>query len=107
MNKVTSFLKKEPMLTVSIAVAIISLFITPPSRELLSSIDWHTLATLFMLLSVLEGFKTHNIFAPLIRLTSRIKSMRRLTAFFVYSVFLSSMFVTNDEIGRASCRERV
>ena len=96
MNKVTSFLKKEPMLTVSLAVALISLFITPPSRELLSSIDWHTLATLFMLLSVLEGFKTHNIFAPLIRLTSRIKSMRRLTAFFVYSVFLSSMFVTND-----------
>ena len=96
MNKVTLFLKKEPMLTVSLAVALISLFITPPSRELLSSIDWHTLATLFMLLSVLEGFKTHNIFAPLIRLTSRIKSMRRLTAFFVYSVFLSSMFVTND-----------
>lgn len=96
MNKVTSFLKKEPMLTVSLAVALISLFITPPSKELLSSIDWHTLATLFMLLSVLEGFKTHNIFAPLIRLTSRIKSMRRLTAFFVYSVFLSSMFVTND-----------
>jgi Na+/H+ antiporter NhaD/arsenite permease-like protein len=96
MNKLSAFLKKEPMLTVSLAVAIISLFITPPSKELLSSIDWHTLATLFMLLSVLEGFKTHNIFAPIIRLTSGISSMRRLTVFFVYSVFFSSMFVTND-----------
>ena len=55
MNKLSAFLKKEPMLTVSLAVAIISLFITPPSKELLSSIDWHTLATLFMLLSV-QGF---------------------------------------------------
>lgn len=60
-----SIIKKEPMLTVSLLFAVVSLFITPPSRELFNGIDWKTLATLFMLLSVLEGFKSENIFSPL------------------------------------------
>ena len=96
MNKIFAFFKKEIMLTVSIIAAVISLFITPPSKALLESIDWKTLATLFMLLSVLEGFKKENIFNPLLKRTSRLCSMKGLTCFFVYSVFLTSMFVTND-----------
>lgn len=96
MNKIFAFFKKEIMLTVSVIAAVISLFITPPSKALLESIDWKTLATLFMLLSVLEGFKKENIFNPLLKRTSRLCSMKGLTCFFVYSVFLTSMFVTND-----------
>lgn len=88
--------KKEIMLSVSLLAAIISLFITPPSRELLTQIDWKTLATLFMLLSVLEGFKQENIFLPLLRKTSRLSSIKNLSCFFVFSVFITSMFVTND-----------
>lgn len=84
------------MLSVAVLAAIVSLFITPPSKALLTSIDWKTLATLFMLLSVLEGFKKENIFSPLLQRTSRLKSMKGLTCFFVYSVFFTSMFVTND-----------
>lgn len=84
------------MLFVALAAAIASLFITPPTKELIGKIDWKTLATLFMLLSVLEGFKKENIFAPLLLRTSRLSSMKGLTCFFVYSVFLTSMFVTND-----------
>ena len=49
------------MLTVSLLAAVISFFVTPPSRQLLNSIDWKTLATLFMMLTVLEGFKKENI----------------------------------------------
>ncbi|MCQ2588427.1 MAG: hypothetical protein MJ174_09945 [Treponema sp.] len=96
MNKILQFFKKELMLTVALLAAIISLFITPPSLELVKSIDWKTLAILFMLLTVLEGFKKENIFSPLLKLTSRLKSMKGLSCFFVYSVFLTSMFVTND-----------
>ena len=55
--KTLAFFKKELMLSVALIAAIASLFITPPSKNLLSSIDWKTLATLFMLLSTLEGFK--------------------------------------------------
>ena len=91
-----AFFKKELMLSVALIAAIASLFITPPSKELLSSIDWKTLATLFMLLSTLEGFKKENIFSPLLRKTSRLGSMIALTFFFVFSVFFTSMFVTND-----------
>lgn len=91
-----SILKKEPMLTVSLAFALVSLFITPPSLELLRGIDWKTLATLFMLLSVLEGFKSENIFSPLLKKCANLKKIRNLAAFFVYGVFFLSMFVTND-----------
>ena len=52
------------MLTLALAAAVIALFITPPSRDLLSGIDWRTLGTLFMMLTVLEGFKQENIFLP-------------------------------------------
>ncbi len=96
MNKITAFLKKEPMLLVSVAAAAVAMFITPPSAELLSDIDWHTLATLFMMLTVLEGFKSENIFRPMLRLAGGIRSMAALSLFLVFSVFFSSMFVTND-----------
>ena len=96
MQKIIDFFKKELMLSVALVAAIASLFITPPSVALLSDIDWHTLATLFMMLTVLEGFKKENIFRPIIKLTSRVGSMVGLSFFLVFAVFFSSMFVTND-----------
>ena len=96
MKKVIALLKKEPMLTVSVAAAVLSLFFTPPSAALLKEIDWRTLGTLFMMLTVLEGFKRENIFAPVLRLAGRIGTLSGLGLFLVFSVFFSSMFVTND-----------
>ncbi|MBQ9420514.1 MAG: hypothetical protein IJU30_01985 [Lachnospiraceae bacterium] len=96
MNKVKAILKKEPMLTVSVIAAIAAMIITPPSVGLFKEIDWHTLATLFMMLTVLEGFKKEQIFWPVLRLAGGIGSMTMLTVFLVFGVFFSSMFVTND-----------
>ncbi|MBP0966552.1 MAG: hypothetical protein J5722_02860 [Oscillospiraceae bacterium] len=96
MKKITDFLKKEPMLTVSAAAAVISLFITPPSVRLLHDIDWHTLGTLLMMLCVLEGFKQEKILNPLLRFTAKIQHTVPLTLFLIFGVFFSSMFVTND-----------
>ena len=84
------------MLLAALLAAIISLFITPPSRALLEGIDWKTLATLFMLLSVLDGFKHENLFRPVIRLVGRLRSQLGLSLFLIFGVFFSSMFVTND-----------
>ncbi len=84
------------MLTLALAAAVISLFITPPGKELLSDIDWRTLGTLFMMLTVLEGFKQENIFRPFIRFAGRFTRMRGLSFFLICCVFFSSMFVTND-----------
>ena len=94
--RAAALVRKEPMLLLSAAAAVASLFITPPSARLLSDIDWHTLSTLFMMLTVLEGFKSENIFRPLLRLAGGIRSMAALSLFLVFSVFFSSMFVTND-----------
>ena len=96
MFSIKNLLKKEPMLTVSVAAALISFFITPPSKEVFSGIDWKTLSTLFMLLTVLEGFKSEDIFLPLLKKCADFSKIRNLTAFFVYGVFFTSMFVTND-----------
>jgi len=96
MRQVLNFLKKEAMLTVSILAALLSLFITPPTKALLSAIDWKTLATLFMLLSVLDGFKTENLFRPVIQLAGKVRSRVGLSLFLIFGVFFSSMFVTND-----------
>lgn len=96
MKTVISFLKKETMLVVSVAAALVSLVITPPSADLVKAIDWKTLATLFMLLSVLDGFKHENLFLPVLRLTEKFSTMLGLSFFLVFGVFFSSMFVTND-----------
>ena len=94
--KCKKFIKQNAMLLVAVTAAIISLFITPPSLELLRNIDWKTLATLFMLLSILDGFKNENLFLPVIRLSDRMSNLMGVGFFLVFGVFFSSMFVTND-----------
>ena len=96
MKNVISFFKREAMLVIALLAAIISLFITPPSIELLHDIDWRTLGTLLMMLCVLEGFKQENVLRPLIRLASGLNRMTSMTLFLVFGVFFTSMFVTND-----------
>ncbi|MBR6107773.1 MAG: hypothetical protein IKQ39_07155 [Oscillospiraceae bacterium] len=95
-QKLIAYLKKEPMLTVSAAAAVVSMFLTPPSPALLRRIDWHTLGTLLMMLCVLEGFKQEHILNPVIRFSARMKHMTSLSLFLIFGVFFSSMFVTND-----------
>ncbi len=96
MKPILRFLKKELMLTVSLLAAAVSLFITPPDASLLRAVDWRTLGTLFMMLTVLEGFKQENLLRPLVSLSAKMDRMAPLSLFLVFGVFFSSMFVTND-----------
>ncbi len=96
MRKVLLFFRKEMMLTLSIIAALMSLIINKPSMSLIQNIDWRTLGTLFMMLTVLEGFKKESIFNPIIRFSTRFRSMAGLSLFLVFGVFFTSMFVTND-----------
>ncbi|MBQ1896684.1 MAG: hypothetical protein II154_02100 [Lachnospiraceae bacterium] len=96
MKRLLQLIKKDPMLPVSLLAALISLLITPPTKELLTAIDWHTLGILFMMLTVLEGFKQENLFRPLLKLGSGLTTMVTLSLFLVFGVFFTSMFVTND-----------
>ena len=95
-NKLIKYLKKEPMLILSVIAAAAGLILTPPTAELLRGIDWRTLGILLMMLCVLEGFKQENVLQPLVALAGKLKSMTSLSLFLVFSVFFSSMFVTND-----------
>lgn len=96
MKRILSFLKKEMMLSLSLAAAVAALLITPPSRQLLHDIDWRTLGTLLMMLCVLEGFKQENVLRPLVGSAAKLKRMTSLSLFLIFGVFFSSMFVTND-----------
>ena len=96
MRKIFDYLKKEPMLALSLLAAAAGLIITPPSAALLGAIDWRTLGTLLMMLCVLEGFKQENVLRPVVNLAGGLGTMAALTAFLVFGVFFSSMFVTND-----------
>lgn len=96
MRKIFGFFRKELMLTAALVAAIASLIITPPTLELFKGIDYHTLGTLFMMLCVLEGFKKEDIFRPIIRFAGQMSTMFTLSLFLVFSVFFTSMFVTND-----------
>ncbi len=96
MKKLITLLKNEMMLTLSLVAAVISLFVTPPTRQLLTDIDWRTLGILLMMLCVLEGFKKENVLGPVVRLASGIPSMVGLSLFVIFGVFFTSMFVTND-----------
>lgn len=96
MKKGIAFFKREKMLTLSLAAAGLSLLITPLTPQRLLEIDWRTLGTLLMMLSVLEGFKRENVLRPLVSLASRLKRMTTLSLFLIFGVFFTSMFVTND-----------
>lgn len=96
MKKILTFLKKEPMLLLSLIAAIAAMILNPPTKDLLGKIDWRTLGTLFMMLTILEGFKRENIFKPLINFSTRFRSVSSLSLFLVFCVFFTSMFVTND-----------
>ena len=89
-------LKREAMVWVAVVAALIVVCVVRPSVSLLGEIDWRTLGTLFLMLTVLEGFKKEKIFNPIIRLAGRIKSAVGLGLFLVFGVFFTSMFVTND-----------
>ncbi|MDO4500397.1 MAG: SLC13 family permease [Erysipelotrichaceae bacterium] len=96
MSEIIKFFKKELMFTVSLILAILSLFITKPDTRLLQSIDYKTLCILFMLLSVLDGFKHEGLFDPVIKAAKKIRSIFALSVFLIFAVFISSAFVTND-----------
>ncbi|MBQ1410873.1 MAG: hypothetical protein IIY94_06335 [Oscillospiraceae bacterium] len=95
-KRILRYLKKELMLTLSLLAAGIALIITPPTKALLTQIDWHTLGTLLMMLCVLEGFKQENVLRPVVRLAGGLRHMTTLSLFLVFGVFFTSMFVTND-----------
>ena len=96
-QKVSSFLKKDTVLTIALALAVLSMFIIPPSAGYLGYLDLHTLILLFGLMTASTGLQNIGFFRQLGELLLlRIHSLRQLEQLLILLCFFSSMLITND-----------
>lgn len=96
-DKILQYIKKEAVLTISGAAAIITMFIVPPNKEYISHIDFRVLALLFCLMAVVAGFADNGVFLKLsYLLLKKVKTIRSLVVVLVLLCFVSSMWITND-----------
>ena len=96
-RRILGFLRRETVLCVAVALAVISAFIVPPSAAYLGYIDWETLALLFSLMAVMKGYQQIGIFARLSdALLQRVGTTRGMVMTLVFLPFFLSMVVTND-----------
>ena len=54
MKKIGSWIRREPVLTISLLAAAVSCFLCPPDAQYLGYIDLRTLALLYSLMVVVE-----------------------------------------------------
>ena len=96
-SKIRSFMKREAVLSVALALALFSAFLVHPDEEYLSYVDGQTLILLFCLMTVMAGFQAHGVFTSLgAGLLRRSRSTRQVEITLVLICFFSSMLVTND-----------
>ena len=57
MSAVRSFLRREPVLLIASAAALISCLFVPPDRSYLAYFDLRTLALLYCLMTVVAGLR--------------------------------------------------
>ena len=87
-QKVSSFLKKDTVLTIALALAVLSMFIIPPSAGYLGYLDLHTLILLFGLMTATTGLQNIGFFRQLGELLLlRIHIAPFLVWFYRQSVF--------------------
>ncbi|MGN1422144.1 MAG: SLC13 family permease [Oscillospiraceae bacterium] len=97
MERVISFLKKEPVLVAACLLAVLSAFFVPPDAEYLGYIDFRTLSILFCLMTVVAGLRGIGLFDILAqKMLSMVRNTRQLVLIPVLLCFFLSMFITND-----------
>ena len=96
-KRAAAFLKREAVLAVSLALAIATAFLVPPSARYLEYLDWKVLCCLFCLMAVVAAAATFRVFRSLaVRLVRRARDTRVLCACLVLLPYFLSMGVTND-----------
>ncbi len=95
--RLATCIKREPVLSIALVIACISMVIVPPSKEYLSYIDWKTLGCLYALMLVVAGFRKQYLFTKLSTLLlSFAKTPRSVSAVLVGITFFTSALITND-----------
>ncbi|MBR2441559.1 MAG: citrate transporter [Clostridia bacterium] len=96
-TKITGFLKKNAVLCVAVAAALITSFIVPPDKEYLSYFDFKTLTCLFCVLAVVCALKNIRFFTVLAeKIVALFKNTRASVLALVYITFIGSMLIAND-----------
>jgi len=94
---VTGMVKKNVVMMVSMAAAIVTCFFVPPDKAYLDYFDVKTLTCLFCVLAVVCALKNINFFYILAKKIVRVfKNARMSILALVYITFIGSMLIAND-----------
>lgn len=94
---VIGFVKKNPVLCIAAALAVVTSVIVPPDSAYVGYFDFRTLTCLFCTLAVICGLKEINFFYVCAeRIISMAKNLRLATLSLVYITFIGSMLIAND-----------
>ncbi len=97
MTGVRKFIKAQPVLVISLLLAIATMFIVPPDKEYIGYCNRTVLIELFALMAAVAGLRSIGIFDKLTRvILSKTGTVRRLGAVLTLICFFSAMLVTND-----------
>lgn len=97
MSAIVKFIKRETVLCIAFAAALISMIFVPPNADYLGYVDWSTLGLLFCLMAAVQGFGSIGAFRKLSGvLTRRFRNTRTLGAALSLMCFFLAMLVTND-----------
>ena len=120
MKKVLHFLKSQTVLLIAWLLAIVSMFLVPPSKDYISYIDFKTLGLLLSLMFVTAGLSHCRVFEKIgDMLLKRTKGLKGLKVVLVFLCFVSSMLITNDValitfvpftlyvLSKAGCKEQI
>ena len=94
---VTGFVKKNIVMLVAMAAALITCFIVPPDQAYLDYFDVKTLTCLFCVLAVVCALKNIHFFYLLAKKIVRVFQNTRLSILaLAYITFIGSMLIAND-----------
>ena len=96
-QNVGGFVKKNVVMVVAMAAALITCFLVPPDAAYLDYFDLKTLSCLFCVLAVVCALKNINFFYMLAkRIVRAFRNARLCVLALVYITFIGSMLIAND-----------
>ena len=97
MSRIIAFVKRNPVVTVAAAAALITMIAVPPDGQYQDYFDWRTLTCLFCVLAVVCALKNIQFFYLLARkIVERFRTLRMAVIALVYITFIGSMLIAND-----------
>ena len=97
MSRIIAFVKRNPVVTVAAAAALITMIAVPPDGQYRNYFDWRTLTCLFCVLAVVCALKNIQFFYLLARkIVERFRTLRMAVIALVYITFIGSMLIAND-----------